>query len=283
MKKQWKNGFTSSFYLHPLLVWKENFILLIFVVLIICYFSPSFCWANNSLKNKISSCFEKVFSSPQLKNSYIGAYIIDSNSEEVLYSKNEDKLFVPASNEKLLVAITALKELGKDYTFKTDFYLSDDLIPNLYVKGFGDPTFSSSFYSSPFTPLEPLLSKLQELKLTAINDIIIDSSSFDNNFYPDGWAWDDTIYCYAPPISALSFAENCAEIIIHNGKNGIVFDGFRKINFVSFENRIQSSYKNIEKISISRGKVNNKLIFSGKLGKGKSVTVKVPVDSPDIS
>ena len=50
----------------------------------------------------------------------------------------------PASNMKIITGAAALAELGRDYRFKTEFYVNGEvsegvLNGDLYIKGYGDP------------------------------------------------------------------------------------------------------------------------------------------------
>ncbi|MFQ5427215.1 MAG: D-alanyl-D-alanine carboxypeptidase, partial [Gaiellales bacterium] len=48
-----------------------------------------------------------------------GAIVIDVETLEVLYARNADRGFVPASTEKLPVALTALEVLGPGFRAQT--------------------------------------------------------------------------------------------------------------------------------------------------------------------
>ncbi|MDX1972692.1 MAG: D-alanyl-D-alanine carboxypeptidase, partial [Candidatus Sumerlaeia bacterium] len=57
---------------------------------------------------------------PQFQGlSFVGVQILDSASGTELFSLNEHKLFVPASNAKLFSSAAALDVFGPDHTFAT--------------------------------------------------------------------------------------------------------------------------------------------------------------------
>ncbi len=75
-----------------------------------------------------------------------GAFIVDVETEEVLYARNPSDLFIPASNMKLVTTAAALDDLGPDYRFLTRLYLDGDVEDGtlngaLVVRGGGDPRF----------------------------------------------------------------------------------------------------------------------------------------------
>ena len=78
-----------------------------------------------------------------------GLLIVDAASGEILYQKNADKYFVPASNMKLLTTALALDTLGSGYRFRTTLDTNGVLLPNgrlsgdLILVGRGDPNISN--------------------------------------------------------------------------------------------------------------------------------------------
>ena len=102
----------------------------------------SFCLsasADQSLANKI----EAIIAEEGDLN--VGIVFQNLDSNEILYERHPNRLFVPASTIKLFTAYGALHYLGADYKFKT--ILSSDnknvkegvLSSNLYIKFNGDP------------------------------------------------------------------------------------------------------------------------------------------------
>ena len=84
---------------------------------------------------------------PQLRNSQIGVLIVNPRTSDTLYSRNADKLFIPASNMKIITGAVALALLGPEYRYRTTFVTrgairSGVLDGDLVVIGRGDPTVS---------------------------------------------------------------------------------------------------------------------------------------------
>ena len=64
---------------------------------------------------------------------------------EVWYEQNAYRMFMPASNQKILIAATALEVLGPEFTYTTRLYQQGEirgevLEGNLVVQANGDPT-----------------------------------------------------------------------------------------------------------------------------------------------
>src|SRR4029079_18761582 len=74
----------------------------------------------------------------------VGIQVVDLKSGSALYSRNADRLFLPASNMKLFTAALALERLGPDYRLTTHWVRArwGDLI----LVGGGDPSLSGRTY-----------------------------------------------------------------------------------------------------------------------------------------
>src|SRR4051812_34968018 len=66
---------------------------------------------NSSLKRYVDSLID----APDFRSAHWGILIVDPGRGETLYSRNADKLFMPASNMKLVTGTTALTQLGADF------------------------------------------------------------------------------------------------------------------------------------------------------------------------
>ena len=90
---------------------------------------------------------DSMVNAREFRNAHWGILIVDPAKGDTLYSHNASKLFMPASNMKLLTGSTALTQLGADFRYRTtiattgavrDGVLEGDLL----VFGCGDPTVS---------------------------------------------------------------------------------------------------------------------------------------------
>ena len=117
------------------------------------------------------------FSPAQAENhgNNIGFLLTDKHGK-VLLSKNEKNPLIPASILKIITSLAAISYLGEDYRYQTLFYYNKQN-SNLYVKGFGDPLFVSEEINKACILLS---TKLKNIKINTINDIILDHSFFEN-------------------------------------------------------------------------------------------------------
>jgi serine-type D-Ala-D-Ala carboxypeptidase/endopeptidase (penicillin-binding protein 4) len=107
------------------------------------------------LKTRID---ELVSKTSAVANAFAGLQVVSLTNGRVLYERNQDRLFTPASNMKLFSTALALVKLGPQYRFKTqvggetpidaDGTLAGDLI----FAGGGDPTLSGREYPYQYHP-----------------------------------------------------------------------------------------------------------------------------------
>ncbi len=108
-----------------------------------------------------------------------GGVVAVNQNDQVLFELNGDAPLVPASTIKVATSLAALKLLGEDYRFKTEFYVDDS--HQLFVKGYGDPFLISE-------ELSLIAKRLKENGLTKVNDILLDSSYFSDGVKVHGLA-----------------------------------------------------------------------------------------------
>jgi len=172
--------------------------------------------------NSNSEYYHKILQSipkEALSNGRLGVVVKSLTTDELIFQYNPDKLFVPASNVKVLTSVTALSILKPDYRFKTVFYSGGDVTQGvihggLYIKGYGDPTLSTQH-------LETIAEEFKSLGVKEIKGgIIVDDSYFDNIRYGKGWKekWKGDVF--SPPISALSLNYNTFYIKVYPSKPG---------------------------------------------------------------
>lgn len=120
-----------------------------------------------------ASAWEKEFLLA-LKN---GGALVENGSGQVLFSHRSEEGFLPASILKIATAACALKQLGPDFRFMTDFYFTRD--KQLVVKGYGDPNLVSE-------EIALIARRLAERGVDEIRGFVLDTSYFDPAIEIDG-------------------------------------------------------------------------------------------------
>ncbi|MAT58123.1 MAG: D-alanyl-D-alanine carboxypeptidase/D-alanyl-D-alanine-endopeptidase [Ignavibacteriae bacterium] len=239
------------------------------------------------LRNEI----DDILSDPNFSNAVMGVYVKSIKNGEVLYKRNQDKLFVPASAVKLFTTAAALLYLGPNYKYETTLYASGEISENkitgnLIVKGSGDPTISNRFENGKS---DVILNKwavdLKNLGIETIDgNLIGDATEFEESKLGKGWSWEHESYWYSAKPCALSFNNNSIAItIFRNNKGNIIYKTDPETNYVTIINRIENSKFEPTNIELSRKSGTNIINLIGNISEDDdSVKVYASVDSPSL-
>jgi len=150
-----------------------------------------------------------------------GVNVQYANTDEVIYERNSERMFMPASNMKMYTTAAALCLLGPQYCYETDFVTNGTiekgvLNGDLIIKGSGDPTWLRRFYEENYDSV--MVQFVDSLKARGIieikGNIIGDDNVFDDVPLGSGWSWDYEQHWYASQISGLSFSENIIDFTL---------------------------------------------------------------------
>lgn len=156
----------------------------------------------------------------QFRNAHWGVLVVNPRTRDTLYSRNAGKLFMPASNQKIITSAVALTLLGPDYTYKTTFAktgeIRDSLLDgDLIVIGRGDPTVSDRMRGLATLVMDSLADSVRSRGIRQIGGELAHAG----NAFPDstrgyGWEWDDLGEYYGAGFDELTFNEGTAPTTI---------------------------------------------------------------------
>lgn len=132
-------------------------------------------------------------------------------------SYQSERLALPASTQKVLIALAASLELGSDFRFTTTFESSSNISQGqlrgpLTVRFSGDPTLSRS-------QLRSMITKLRNRGIKSISgDLLIDTSIFASHDKAPGWSWNNIAHCYNAPPAAAIIDRNCFSISLQTAE-----------------------------------------------------------------
>jgi serine-type D-Ala-D-Ala carboxypeptidase/endopeptidase (penicillin-binding protein 4) len=146
-----------------------------------------------------------------------GVFVMSMNDGRVIYSRNGDRLFTPASNMKIFTTAVALDLLGPDYRWRTSAYAATEIdnsgviAGDLILYGRGAPDLDSKAKDS----LPALAEQLYQRGVRQVRgNVVGDASYFRGSLYGDGWQWNDLQWYFGAEPSALSIDENSVEVTI---------------------------------------------------------------------
>jgi D-alanyl-D-alanine carboxypeptidase/D-alanyl-D-alanine-endopeptidase (penicillin-binding protein 4) len=149
-----------------------------------------------------------------IRGAHVGIYAIAARDGRVLYQRNADDAFQPASTFKLLVGSAALERLRPEFRFRTEATVENVVAAGvlrgpLVLHGSGDVLLND----------RDLMTLPDTLRTAGIREIEQDvvPDPADTPRYMPGWSWDDFPWYYAAPISALGFADDQVTVIVQPG------------------------------------------------------------------
>src|SRR5690606_3909117 len=170
---------------------------------------------------KIASAFRAFESHESLANGMASFIVINTNTGQVVFAKNEKLGMAPASTLKTVTSAAAYEVLGADFTFETtlsytgEVDASGTLKGDIVIRGTGDPSLGSDRF--PQTSDTVLLSTwVQAIKAAGIRkidgSIVADDRLYNGQTAPRGWTWQDMGNYYGAGVSALNWRENSVGI-----------------------------------------------------------------------
>ncbi len=255
------------------------------IILLALAISLSNCSYYKTVKlEKVEKLITTSIEDDQYSHIHWGIQIESMKSGEVIYKFNSNKLFIPASNQKLLTAASALVNLQPDYEIPTKFYyqgtIEDSILKgNLIIQGFGDPTFSRDFNDNPTEILSFWADSLKSHGIKYIDgDLIGDDNAFDENGFGKGWMLEDLKYPYAAEIGALQFNDNSIRLKIippdRENDPAAIIPEF-KCSCFTLINEVTSIQDSLSWINIERPIYNNTIYVRGNVQPGGPVIFRL--------
>ena len=173
----------------------------------------------------LRATIDSLADAPEFHNAFWGILVVDPERGDTLYSRNAGKLFLPASNMKIVTSSVALEQLGPDYTYRTTLVgrgpLRDGtLAGDLAVIGRGDPTISDHMWVDAMIPLHALADSLAARGVKRIaGRLVAAGNAFPGPVLGYGWSWEDLESSYSAGVDELLFNEGFSEIRVHGGEN----------------------------------------------------------------
>lgn len=157
---------------------------------------------------------DSVVAAPMWRNARLGILVVDPESGDTLVSHDADRLFMPASNQKLLTGAIATTLLGPEFRWRTPVLLHGvqrgaTFHGNVYVQGSGDPSISDALRGGrAASAFDDAIAVLRTRGIRRIAGRVLPAGDAMPGLSTGyGWAWDDFDAAYSAAIDELMFNE----------------------------------------------------------------------------
>ena len=145
---------------------------------------------NDTTTVLIVNRLSRLLENPIFKRTQVGVYVYDLTTDKPVFAHGEEQQLRPASNEKLITAISALTLLGTDYKYQTKLYTEGEVKDSVLR---GDIVLRGGF--DPLIDRDDLRAFADSLRAKGIKKVdggvVYDRSFKDTATLGWGWCWDD--------------------------------------------------------------------------------------------
>lgn len=227
----------------------------------------------------------------QVDEAFWGIAIYDVDTERMIYSRNAEQAFLPASNQKIITSAAALDILGSTHRYETTLYYNGSakgsvMQGDLILDGSGDPTFGSSQVRGE-DPFKAWAKKLADMGVERIEGRLIgDDNAFDDRPYPEGWTvnyiTEQKGRHMGNSAGGLAYRDNVVPVIVRATRPGSPPRvEVQPKNVVSVNNQaVTSSRWRGNTLQVNRTFSTNELVLTGSVARSYNGTLAVPVSDP---
>ena len=218
---------------------------------------------------KLCELINKTIDASEFSNARWGVIVVSLKNGRITCSRDAQKLFNPASTQKIITSAAALDKLGSDFRWKTSVYAAKPIEGNtvngdLILYGRGAPDLDER-------SLDRLAADLKDKGLKRVNgNVIGDESFFKGDKFGDGWSWGELQWYYGAEASALTYNENQTEISLKDGKPVSAND------YVTTRSEVKPA-QDIEAIGVKREVSENEVYVWGN---GTTLNTRISVNKP---
>lgn len=262
-----------------------------------------FVVANTRAAIELQRSLDRLLDESNQTSARWGVFVASLRDNRILYARNADRLFTPASNMKLYSTAAALELLGADWRWRTSVYAAEPpdargaIDGDLTLYGRGAPDFGAGDKDGEQQEegqIAELAANLYRRGVRRIGgNIVGDESYFSGNALGDGWLWNDVQWYFGAEVSALSVNRNEATLritpasdvgapaMLRIEKSGGDKDETGDSYFKFINDTVTAERDERMSIGVSRGLSDNEVRVWGKFPvKGSEYSVRLSVHQP---
>ncbi len=252
---------------------KSKIIFFCLLILLSIQISPS--------KAGLSDEINEIISRSSQKNVNYSISVADADTGKFIYKHDHKEALIPASNMKLIVTAVAIEKLGTDFEYVTSVGLSGN---DLMIKGSGDPLLGDHKINQKYERadnwlFDDIVKKVRKENIESIDNIILDTSIFDNNRVHPSWPRDQLNRWYAAEVSGLNYNNNIIEMTTRRKGNDVKVLIEPETDFIKIDNQIKPIYSGSGAVGAYRTSTPNVLEVKGRC-RNKQGPFEVAIEHP---
>jgi len=219
----------------------------------------------------LTRMIDSMVKAPEFRTALWGVLIVDPEARDTLYVHNAAKLFIPASNQKLVSSSVMLEQLGPEFRFRTTIaahgtIANGTLDGDLAVIGRGDPTMSDRMMKGDaMTALRAIADSLSQRGIRRITgNVVAVGDAFPGPVRGAAWPWDGLNGASFAGVDELLFNEGLSILRVRPGANvgdlGVV------------ETRPARTFPNVRVLATTVARDTNAASAPGRGGRGGTGT-----------
>jgi len=171
--------------------------------------------------------------------------------------------------------------LGADFEYTTRIGLCDN---TLVVIGSGDPLLGDKEMDAKYGRqdgwiFERIAQALQDKGIQEVNDIIVDTTVFDDERVHPSWPAKDHNRWYACEVSGLNYNGNCIEVITSKLGGSVAVSVEPRTSFIQIINEVKAISSGDGAVGAYRNRQPNKITIFGKC-KDREGPFRVAIEQP---
>ncbi len=215
------------------------------------------------------------------KGVHYSIHVVEAESGRTAYAYDDREALIPASNMKIITGAAALEFLGPQFEYKTRAGLCGD---TLVVVGSGDPLLgdrrmAEKYGKEPDWVLDDIAEKLKTRGVRSIEDIVVDTTIFDDQRVHPRWPRDQLNRWYACEVSGLNYNNNCVDIIARRVNGRVVVTTEPLTRYLLMINEITPIAEGDSAIGSYRNRHPNKLTLKGRVS-SQATLADVAIERP---
>jgi D-alanyl-D-alanine carboxypeptidase/D-alanyl-D-alanine-endopeptidase (penicillin-binding protein 4) len=175
------------------------------------------------------------------KNVEFSIHVIKAQTGQTLYGHRADQAVIPASNMKLITTAAALQTLGPGFVYVTKVGLVGR---TLVIIGCGDPLLGDRQTEAgrsrpPEWIPQDIAARLRHAGISSVEDIVVDTSIFDDQRVHPSWPTDELNRWYACEICGLNYNDNCIGMKVQNSQGRIAVELDPETRYVKIVDQVR--------------------------------------------